>query len=171
MRRALVLAFVLAAAVAPAAAAKEITKAEVCGPDGCTAVADRAVLPVLGNGGQPRTPPAAAPYYEVRLTVAEGDQDFTWSVAAVPARHAQRADDGTWMDLPPDATALVRKYAAGRRPYPSGELVGWAPDPKPAASTGGDSPLWPEGVIVALIAVAAAFLARGVWLRGAAKRA
>jgi hypothetical protein len=54
--RSLVLAVALLLAVVPAAAAKEITKAEVCGPDGCTAVADVAVAPVLGNGGPPRTP-------------------------------------------------------------------------------------------------------------------
>jgi hypothetical protein len=170
MMRSLVLAVALV--LAPAAAAKEITKAEVCGPDGCTAVADRAVLPVLGNGGPPRTPPTAAPYYDVRITMAEGDQDATWSFAAVPARHAMRADDGTWMQMAPDAAALVTKTAAGRKPYPAGEMVGWAAasDPKPEpAST--DSPLWPEGVIVALVAVAAAFVARGAWLRAAARRA
>ena len=183
--RSLVLAVVLALAVAPAAAAKEITKAEVCGPDGCTAVADVAVAPILGNGGPPRTPPTAAPYYDVRLTVDEGDQDFTFSFAAVPERHAQRADDGTWMQMAPDAAQLVTKTAAGREPYPASEMVGWAaaPDPKPEpAST--DSPLlgakpgsllpsggWPEGVIVALIAIGAAFVARAVWIRGAARRA
>jgi hypothetical protein len=170
--RSLVLAVALLLAVAPAAAAKEITKAEVCGPDGCTAVADVAVAPILGNGGPPRTPPTAAPYYDVRLTVDEGDQDFTWSFAAVPARHAMRADDGTWMQMAPDAAALVTKTAAGRTPYPASEMVGWAaaPDPKPEPA-GADSPLWPEGVIVAVIAVAAAFVARGAWLRAAARRA
>jgi hypothetical protein len=170
--RSLVLVVALVLAVAPAAAAKEITKAEVCGPDGCTAVADRAVLPILGNGGPPRTPPTAAPYYDVRITMAEGDQNATWSFAAVPARHAMRADDGTWMEMAPDAAALVTKTAAGRTPYPAGEMAGWAaaPDPKPEPATA-DSPLWPEGVIIALIAVAAAFVARAVWLRGAARRA
>jgi hypothetical protein len=170
--RSLVLAVALLLAVAPAAVAKEITKAEVCGPDGCTGVADRAVMPILGEGGPPRTPPTAAPYYDVRITMAEGDQNATWSFAAVPARHAMRADDGTWMEMPPDMVALVRKTAGGRKPYPASEMVGWAaaPDPKPEpAST--DSPLWPEGVIVALIAAASAFLARAIWVRGAARRA
>ena len=172
--RSLVLAVALLLAVAPAAAAKEITKAEVCGPDGCTAVADGAVAPILGNGGPPRTPPTAAPYYDVRLTVDEGDQDATWSFAAVPARHAMRADDGTWMEMAPDVAALVTKTAAGRKPYPASEMVGWsaAPDPKPSRPppTARCEP-WPEGVIVALIALGAAFVARAVWLRGAARRA
>ena len=170
--RSLVLAVALLLTVVPAAVAKEITKAEVCGPDGCSAVADVAVAPVLGNGGPPRTPPTAAPYYDVRLTVAEGEHNATWSFAAVPARHAMRADDGTWMEMPPDMVALVNKTAAGRKQYPASEMVGWAaaPDPKPeSAST--DSPLWPEGVLIALIALGAAFAARGVWLRAAARRA
>ena len=170
--RSLVLAVALLLAVAPAALAKEITKAEVCGPDRCTAVADRAVLPTLGNGGPPRTPPTAAPYYDVRITMAEGDQNATWSFAAVPARHAMRADDGTWMELPPDMVALVTKTAAGRKPYPASEMAGWAaaPDPKPAPADT-DSPLWPEVVLIASIALGATFAARGVWLRAAARRA
>ena len=79
----------------------------------------------------------------------------------MPARHAMRADDGTWMQMAPDAAALVTKTAAGRKPYPASEMVGWAaaPDPKPAPAehrqpaarrqarqllpSGG----WPEGVI------------------------
>ena len=183
--RSFVLAVALVLAVAPAAAAKEITKAEVCGPDGCSAVSDRAALPILGNGGPPRTPPTAAPYYDVRITMAEGDQDATWSFAAVPARHAMRADDGTWMEMAPDASALVTKTAAGRKPYPASEMVGWAaaPDPKPEPASTDSPPLgakpgsllpsggWPEGVIVALIAVAAAFVARRAWSRAAARRA
>lgn len=169
----LVLALALLLAAAPAAAAKEIKKAEVCGPDGCSTVGDTAVLPILGEGGPPRTPPTAAPYYDVRITMQEGDQEAIWSFAAVPARHAMRADDGTWMEMPPDTSALITKVAAGRKPYPAGDLVGTAPrpDPRPEPAAGGDSPLWPEGVIVALVAVAAAFVARGVWLRGAARRA
>jgi hypothetical protein len=165
-----VAALVLAAA--PAAAAKEITKAEVCGPDGCATVDDEQGRTILTNGGPPRTPPTAAPYYDLRLTMSEGDQDVKLSAAAVPARHALRGDDGTWMEMPPEMTALIEKVAAGQRPYPAGDLVGAAPpaDPKPEPA-GTDSPLWPAGVIVALIAVAAAFVARGVWVRGAARRA
>jgi hypothetical protein len=78
------------------------------------------------------------------------------------------------MQMPPDTAALITKTAGGAQTYPASDLVGAAPprDPQPAPAAGGDdSPLWPEGVIVALIAIAAAFAARGVWLRGAAKRA
>jgi hypothetical protein len=171
--RSLVLAVALLLAAAPAAAAKEIKKAEVCGPDGCSNVEDHGSFAILADGGPPRTPPTAAPYYDVRITMAEGDTDATFSFAAVPARHAARVDDGTWLEMPPEEVALIKKTAAGRKPYPAGDLVGTAPppDPRPEPATGSDSPLWPEGVIVALIAAAAAFVARGVWLRAAARRA
>jgi hypothetical protein len=169
----LVLAAVVAFAIAPAAAAKEVEQAQVCGPDGCAAVDDSRSREILLDGGPPRTPPAAAPYYDVRLTMVGGDEEFTTSFAAVPARHAMRADDGTWMEMPAEMSALVTNVAAGREPYPADELAGWAaPEPaQPAAGGSSDSPLWPEGVVIALLAIAAAFLVRGLWLRGAARRA
>jgi hypothetical protein len=169
--RTLVLAVALLLAAAPAAAAKEITKAEVCGPDGCANVA-KGSFALVGEGGPPRTPPTAAPYYDVRITMDEGGQDATWSYAAVPARHAIRADDGTWIEMPAEQAALITKVAAGRKPYPAADLVGTAPppDPKPAPADT-DSPLWPEGAIIVLIAAGAAFVARGVSSRAAARRA
>ena len=100
MQRTLLLAAVaaLALAAAPAAAAKEITKAEVCGPDGCTNVGDRAALPILANGGpaahaadrrallrRPRHDGGGRPGRDVELR------------RRARARHAMRADDGTWM--------------------------------------------------------------------------
>jgi hypothetical protein len=171
MRRMLVLAAVAALAIAPSAAAKEIKQAQVCGPDGCVTVDDQQSREILVDGGPPRTPPTAAPYYDVRLTIVGGDEEFETSFAAVPARHALRGDDGTWMQMPAEMSALVTKVAAGRAPYPAGELAGWAAPSQPAAAASSDSPLWPEGVVVALLAIAAAFLVRGLWLRGAARRA
>jgi hypothetical protein len=150
----------LALAAAPAATAKEITKAQVCGPDACSNVDDEEGRAILTNGGPPRKPPTAAPYYDVRLTVAEGDEDFKWSFAVVPAKHAMRADDGTWMEMPPEMTAFITKVAGDHKPFPASDLIGAAPppDPKPAPQPAGDadSPLWPEGVIIGLIAIAAA---------------
>ena len=171
MRRILVLAAVAAFAFAPPAAAKEVKQAQVCGPDGCATVDDSQSRAILIDGGPPRTPPTAAPYYDVRLTMVGGDEEFTTSFAAVPARHAMRGDDGTWMEMPPEMSALVTKVAAGREPYPARELAGWAAPSEPEVASSSDSPLWPEGVIVALLAIGAAFLVRGLWLRGAARRA
>ena len=183
--RSLVLAVALLLAVAPAAAAKEITKAEVCGPDGCTAVADVAVAPILGNGGPPRTPPTAAPYYDVRLTVDEGDQDFTLELrrrarAARDARRRRHVDaDGAGRGGArhqdrgrPHALPGERDGRLGGRARPEAR-AGEHRQPAAGAKPGSLLPSggWPEGVIVALIAVAAAFVARGVWVRGAARRA
>ena len=85
----------LALAAAPAAMAKEVTKAQVCGPDACSNVDDEDGRAILTNGGPSRKPPTAAPYYDIRLHGRyreRGDENFTWSFAAVPARHAMRAD-------------------------------------------------------------------------------
>jgi hypothetical protein len=146
----------LALAAAPAAVAKEITQAQVCGADGCTSVDDESDRAVLINGGPPRTPPAAAPYYEVRLTMDEGDQKARFGFAAVPERHALRNDEGTWIEMPPEMTALITNVAAGHRAFPAGDLTGAAPPPAPrsrAADAG--SPLWPEGALIGLVLAAA----------------
>ena len=174
MRRMLVLAAAaaLALAAAPAAVAKEVKKAEVCGPDACSTVDDEQARAVLVQGGPPRQPPAAGAYYDVRITMAEGDESHTWSFAAVPGQWAARADDGTWMRMSPETTGIVKQLGGDQKPFPAAELIGAAspPDPKPVAA-GADSPLWPEGVVIALIAIGAALLVRGMWLRGAARRA
>lgn len=161
MRRMLVLAAATAVtlAAAPAASAKEITKAQVCGPDSCATVDDQQARAALVNGGPPRKPPGAAPFYDVRITMAEGDQTHRWAFAAVPSKGALRADDGTWLVMPPEVVALVRRFAGDQKPYPASELTGAAPpaEPRPAsAASGADSPLWPEGAIIALIAIVAA---------------
>ena len=162
--RALVLAAVaaLALAAAPAASAKAIAKAEVCGADGCSTAAgdDRQVL---GHGGASRTPPAAAPFYMVRIEVDTGDgRTERWEMTAVPERRALRAEDGTWVEMPPEVAAVIAKLTAGRRGYPASGLMGAAPpppEPRPAPAPDADSPLWPEGVLIALaLAVGGVFL-------------
>ena len=76
----------------------------------------------------------------------------------MPDRQAARADDGTWMRMPHEMTGIVKKLTArpeavpGRRPDRRG---GRRPSPKPVAADA-DSPLWPEGVIVGLVALVAA---------------
>ena len=36
-------------------------------------------------------------------------------MTAVPERRALRAEDGTWLEMPPDVAAVIAKLAAGRR--------------------------------------------------------
>ena len=163
MQRALLPAAVAALilALAPAAAAKEITKAEVCGPGGCARVGDEAGRAALMEGGSPRTPPPAAPYYEVRMEMDHGGEDVgTFSFAAVPEQRAFRADDGAWYEMPPEMVALVGKVAAGERPFPASGLIGAAappPEPRAAAADTGNR-LWPEGVLIAAALAAAGLL-------------
>jgi len=74
--------------------------------------------------------------------------------------------------MPDEMTGIVKQLTLGRKPYPASDLIGAAPPPHPKPVAADPySPLWPEGVAIALIAIAAAFLARGMWLRGAARRA
>jgi hypothetical protein len=165
MQRTLVLAAVaaLALAVAPAAVAKEIKEAQVCGADGCTTVDDGGDRAVLLNGGPPRTPPAAAPFYNLRIVVdTGGGHSEHLDIAAVPERRALRGADGTWLEMPPEMATVVAKLAEGHRPLPASGLIGAAPAPEPrpvAADTG--SRLWPEGLLIALaLAAAGVFLVR-----------
>jgi hypothetical protein len=158
MQRTLVLAAIAALALAAApAVAKEITKAEVCGAGGCATVDDEAGRAVLMNGGPPRTPPTAAPYYNVRMEMAHGGEEVgAFNFAAVPEQRAFRADDGAWYEMPPEMAALITKVAAGKRAFPAAGLIGAAaaPEPRPQAADAG-SPLWPEGVLVALVLIGA----------------
>ncbi len=176
MRRMLVVAAAaaLALAAAPAAVAKEVTKAEVCGPEGCVSADDEQTRMTLIQGGAPTKPPVAAPYYDVRITMAAGDETHTWGFAAVPDRQVARADDGTWMRMPDETTGIVKQLTLGQKPYPASDLIGAAPppEPKPVAADA-DSPLWPEGVVIALIALAVGAATRGARraTRAASRRA
>ena len=164
MRRMLVLAAVAAAvlATAPAAVAKELTKAAVCGPEDCVAVEDESGRTALmSGGGSPMDPPRGAPYYEVRGRIDHGEEHAKITFAVVPSRKAVHYDDGSWYAMPAEMSALVSKITADSKPFPATGLVGWAapPDPQrqPATPAGDDgNPLWPEGAIIALLALAAA---------------
>lgn len=82
MRRVLAIA-ALALLVAPSAAAKEITGAEICGADGCRTVAIPKGLhdfPGGGGGGLAATPPMG-PFVEVRLDYDGGlHREEVWYV-------------------------------------------------------------------------------------------
>ena len=160
MRRMLVLAAAaaLTLAAAPAAGAKEITNAKVCGPDGCAAVEDETGRFALMTAGSPTDPPTRAPYYEVSATFAADDQRETVGFVAVPERRAIRYDDGNWYAMTAEQTALIDKLTADAKAFPAAGLVGAAepPAPQPATAGDGDSPLWPEAVIIAVIALLAA---------------
>ena len=93
MKRMLVFAAAaaLTLAAAPAAAAKEITKAEVCGTGGaCQSVDDEAGRLALAESGAPMAPPPRATHYEINVRFAHGDESARVGFVAVP-RIAQSA--------------------------------------------------------------------------------
>lgn len=159
MQRRLIPAAVAAVALAaaPAAGAKEISNAEVCGTAGaCQTVDDEASrMALMTASGRSIAPPPEAPYYDVRAEYSHGDQRQWVSYVAVPSRRAVRYEDGAWYVMTAEQGALIRKATAGAEPYPAAGLIGAAPaaDPPPVAATEGGSLLWPEGVLLALAGV------------------
>jgi len=145
----------LALAAAPAAGAKEISNAEVCGANGCAGVsgeADRLAL-MTGSGKSIAAPPEA-PYYEASAVYSHGGQSKTVGFVAVPRHRAVSYEGGPWYEITPAQSALISKLAGDRQPFPAAGLTGAAPapDPKPApvAASDGGNLLWPEGVLLAL---------------------
>src|SRR6266511_5097499 len=74
MKKILVVLLLALALPAPAAA-KELSKLDVCGPSGCNSTSDRALLGRIGvgsDGSIPADPPALAPYYTLVYHVRAG---------------------------------------------------------------------------------------------------
>jgi hypothetical protein len=164
MRRTLVLAAIaaLALAAAPAAGAKEIRSAEVCGTDSCATVDDEAGRFALMGAGPPMSPPPRAAYFEVNARFAGEGHSETITFVAVPEHRAVRYADGAWYQMTAEQQALIGELTAGAKAFPAAGLIGAAkppakPAPAPAASDGG-SLLWPEGILVALVLAAGGVL-------------
>jgi len=84
----LVFAFALLAllAVPAPAMAKELTKVEVCGADGCAAITGKTNLQNFGGSGEPDGSAAApAPFYEIRYTIDAEGESSQWSSWYVPS--------------------------------------------------------------------------------------
>jgi hypothetical protein len=120
--RRLVIAAVAAAVLAgaPAAAAKEVTSATICGADGCTTTHDRAFLQALMNGGGPADPPAhPSGAFRVRARIAEPGAGIVGRFTNwwVPRTQLLLAEDGSWTTLSPRATEAVASAAHGHKPF------------------------------------------------------
>jgi hypothetical protein len=174
--RRLVIAAVAAAVLAgaPAAAAKEVTSATVCGVDGCTTTQNRVFLQALMNGGPPAGPPAhPSGAFRVRAKIVEpgGGTVGRFTNWWVPRTQLLLAEDGSWTTLSPRATDAVAGAAHGHKPFGpeklgssfAGTSSHAAPPPpvhnEAAADDGGGSvDLWVIvlGAAVALVAAGAA---------------
>jgi hypothetical protein len=125
MRRVPVL-LVLAAALALAApaAAKELSKAELCGPAGCIAINDKDTLRNIPTGGETiAAQPPLQSFHTLRLTVTEGEggPEHTWSVYYVDraAMLAWLNEGGTiaWTDVRGSAATLMKRLARRVEPF------------------------------------------------------
>jgi hypothetical protein len=125
MKRLLAVALVGAAALAVPglAAAKELTKAEVCGVEDCTTVTGAALMR-LANAGDGSTESASppGPYYRVTLTTKHEGQSESWSIFYVPGDRLA-LPEGQWEQIGGAALAEYKSATAGLRPFPTPELV------------------------------------------------
>jgi hypothetical protein len=146
MRRlAPIIALLAVFAAAPAASAKEITKARVCGHDDCVTTHDPAILNGLMNGGPPTIPQdPKAPMLRITATISErpgGEQMGTTQSQWVPSLGLLVAEDGTWMKLPDDAARALDALAIEPFPAQRGAAPTAAPAPAAQADDGG-LPAW-----------------------------
>jgi hypothetical protein len=137
MRRAVIAAVVLAAlAVAPAAAAKEITSVKVCGADRCVTSRDATLLQGLMNGGGTGSAPQhPAGAIRLRSRVGEpGGGAFHFTNWWVPGTGLLLVEDGGWITLPDRVAGVLETVSTGLRPYPARRLglPAAAPAPAPA---------------------------------------
>jgi hypothetical protein len=127
MRRVPVLLVIAAALVLAApATAKELSKAELCGPAGCIAVTDKDRLRNVPFGGEEFA--AAAPlqsFHRLRLTVTEGEGglEHSWTSYYVDrvAMMAWRNEGGTvtWTHVRGAAATLMKRLARRVEAFPA----------------------------------------------------
>ena len=122
----LLLAAAAALALAAPAAAKELSKAELCGPAGCIAVTDRDTLRGIPTGGEELvTQPPLQAFHTLRLTVTEGEggPEHTWSVYYVDrsGMTAWKNEGGTivWSQLTGPSATTMKRLARGVEAFPA----------------------------------------------------
>ena len=129
----------LALAAAPAAGAKEISNAEVCGTDGCVPAVDGEAsrMALMTASGRSIAAPPRAPYYDVQRRVQpRRPAPRRSSFVAVPRHRAVRYEDGAWYEMTAEQAALISKLAGGEQPFPAAGLIGAAPRPEARARRG-----------------------------------
>ena len=148
MRRLAPIIALLALFAAPAAHAKEITKARVCGHDDCVTTHDPAILNGLMNGAPPTIPQdPKAPMLRITATISEhpgGEEMGTTQSQWVPSLGLLVAEDGTWMKLPDDAARALDALAIEPFPaQPGAAATAATATPAPAAQADdGGLPAW-----------------------------
>jgi hypothetical protein len=124
MKRSVILALAALAALAlpSLAGAKEISKVELCGENGCEAITGAAANRLVGGDDMSRPPAAPGPYYRVELTAKAEGRSETWSIYYVPSTHRLALPDGNWQDVTGTVRAAYDSATDGLKPYPTPTL-------------------------------------------------
>ena len=155
-------------ALVPAAAAKEVTSAKVCGADGCQTIDHPNVAMVMSRppGDGPRDP---GPYVRISWRMDQGERVTN---LFFPGSGWQLSDDMvTWTR--PMEPEYLRALADAVRPWPASHLPKGvfpnpaAPAPAPTPAPDGGRTSWWWALLAAPIALAGLLLARR---RGTADR-
>jgi hypothetical protein len=174
-RAAIAIVFLAAMAIAPAAAAKEITSVQVCGSDACVTTRDPTLLQGLMNGGGMGAPPqhpSGAIQLRARVTEPGGTVIGRFRNWWVPGTELMVGEDGAWITLPQNVVAVLEKLSDDLHPYRP-ERIGSslaatstpaaAPPPERTAAAGDDAEGGIDWLLIggfcALAAVAATGLA------------
>jgi hypothetical protein len=164
------------------AAAKDIKGATVCGDSGCEQVPDSSQSQWLAEVGDGAGPPgAAAPFYTVRVVVAESDGTrLTLRSLYVPSeRKVGAKPDGSdrvaWFKALPQYVNVLQAIAAQAKPFPASRFptapTSLSPKAVSPSSHGTRLPLVPIGVaVLGLIAMTAIAVRLGSRVRHRADR-
>jgi hypothetical protein len=122
MKRSLILALAALAAVAlpSLARAKEISKVELCGDEGCRTITGAAAQRLVGGGegvSEPAAPPG--PYFRVTLTAKADGRSESWTIFYVPSEHRLALPDGNWQQVNGAMLTAFERATAGLEPFPT----------------------------------------------------
>lgn len=117
--------FVLAAsaalALAAPAAAKELAKAELCGPAGCVAVTDKNDLRQIPTGETLGTRPPMSSYYALALSAKDDVTTYTWQIYYIPGSNMLAVQDErggmNWHPIQGAAIGAMKRLAAQIEPF------------------------------------------------------
>src|ERR687897_1416015 len=123
--RTLALLTLLAALLAPSALAKELSRATVCGSDGCTTITSGGRLEELPLGSETTlpAPPPTADYFTVELLVNEGTLEaehvaFLYVPSkAIIGTNGERSGLLTWLPVDGEAMGAMTAAIADLEPY------------------------------------------------------
>jgi hypothetical protein len=181
-RTGILLALALALAVPPTAAAKDLTRAEVCGQSGCAELprdkSGDGLIQLRGSEGREvSAPPSEAPYYLLVWDFGPPTDDgqtarfatlYTPS-ANLLAAPGMKPDSVEWFGAAPAVLDKVREATSGLEPYAAPErwpTVISPPSASPAApARAGDGGEWARLALAAALALLAIAIVFALALR------